>query len=455
MDWLRKRVRNTDDSMTSETVTDTIEASSMQRLDMAEREPREHTMPRGRSAGERHGVRSNATPTLSVISLFAGIGGFDLGFTQAGMEVVAHVEKDANCRKLLAAKFPDAAVLDDVCTAGFGNLPDCDVLAGGWPCQDLSQAGKRAGLAGARSGLFYEYARIAYELQPTFLVWENVPGLLTSDDGRDMLRVVMELQRIGYCGGWRTLDAQFLGVAQRRRRVFGVFTRVDSGAARCAEILSLEEGVRGHPAPRREAREDIAGTIGGSSQSGGFRTTDLDNSGAFVCGTLTQGAHPGSYNGQDAYTGHLVPCCSPVAHTLRGEGADASEDGTGRGSPLVAYRTAGNCGPFEQGDKTACLNTATDPSQNIVANASDVRRLTPLEWERLQGFPDGWTEGFSDSTRYKMLGNAIAVPVARWIGSRIRGNVAGARGGSAGSARADLAEFTADPSHINRISDNA
>lgn len=445
------------------TVADTQEASSVQGVDMAEREPREHTMPRGRSAGERHGVRSNATPTLSVISLFAGIGGFDLGFTQAGMEVVAHVEKDANCRKLLAAKFPDAAVLDDVCTAGFGNLPDCDVLAGGWPCQDLSQAGKRAGLAGARSGLFYEYARIAYELQPTFLVWENVPGLLTSDDGRDMLRVVMELQRIGYCGGWRTLDAQFLGVAQRRRRVFGVFTRVDSGAARCAEILSLEEGVRGHPAPRRETRQDIAGTIGGSSQSGGFRTTDLDNSGAFVVANNTgqgwwnEGEKAATLRcptGSDSTMATLIAYAPQVGHTLRGEGADASEDGTGRGSPLVAYRTAGNCGPFEQGDKTACLNTATDPSQNIGANASDVRRLTPLEWERLQGFPDGWTEGFSDSTRYKMLGNAIAVPVARWISSRICANVAGVRGGSAWEHTGGPSEFSADPSHISVLNES-
>mgnify|MGYP003334990707 FL=1 len=334
---------------------------------------------------------------MRVVSLFAGIGGFDLGFTQAGMEVVAHVERDMKCRKLLAAKFPDAAMLDDVCTAGFGNLPDCDVLAGGWPCQDLSQAGKRAGLAGARSGLFYEYARIAYELQPTFLVWENVPGLLTSDDGRDMLRVVMELQRIGYRGGWRTIDAQFLGVAQRRRRVFGVFTRIDSGAARCAEILSLQEGVRGHPAPRREAREEIAGTIGGSSQSGGFRTTDLDNSGAFVVGTLTQGAHPGSYNGQDAYTGQLVP----VAFSCKDYGGDCGEM-----SPTL--RAMGHLHSHMNGG-----------GQVAIASGLAVRRLTPLEWERLQGFPDGWTEGFSDSTRYKMLGNAIAVLVARWIASRM------------------------------------
>src|SRR5690606_10553137 len=108
-----------------------------------------------------------------------------------------------------------------------------DVICGGFPCQDLSIAGRRAGLAGARSGLFYEMTRITDELQPAFLCWENVVGLLSSRGGRDFLAVLMELERIGYSGCWTTLDAQFFGVAQRRRRVFGVFARRDIGAARC------------------------------------------------------------------------------------------------------------------------------------------------------------------------------------------------------------------------------
>src|SRR5688572_11338881 len=98
---------------------------------------------------------------LRVISLFAGIGGFDLGFERAGMKVVAHVERDPHCLRLLKARFPDAVALDDVCTAGAHNLPPCDVLCGGWPCQDLSVAGLRAGLVnGSRSNLFYELTRL-------------------------------------------------------------------------------------------------------------------------------------------------------------------------------------------------------------------------------------------------------------------------------------------------------
>jgi DNA (cytosine-5)-methyltransferase 1 len=220
---------------------------------------------------------------LRCVSIFAGIGGFDAGFGQAGIETVAIVEIDKNCRKLMAAKFPNAQQFDDARTVGKNNLPPCDIVCGGFPCQDLSVAGKRAGLAGNRSGLFYELTRITHELQPAFLVWENVPGLLSSNRGHDFLAVLTELRRIGYSGGWRTFDAQYFGVAQRRRRIFGVFARRDIGADRCAEILSLAEGVRGHPAPGREARERPAGTLNARTKGGGGLGTDFELGGGLTC----------------------------------------------------------------------------------------------------------------------------------------------------------------------------
>lgn len=297
---------------------------------------------------------------MRVVSLFSGIGGFDLGFERAGFEVVFHAEKDDQCRKLLSLRFPGVLAHSDVSDLRGNDLPGHDVLCGGWPCQDLSIAGARAGLIGKRSGLFYQFTRIAHESKPAFIIWENVPGLLSSDDGRDMCRILMEFQRIGYCGGWRVLDAQYFGVAQRRRRVFGCFARRDIGAARCAEVLSLSEGMRGNPPTRRKERQEIAGTLGGCSQSGGFRTTDLDNNGAFIVGALLPGANPGE---------------------------------------LIASRSVGNPGG--------------------IGTRSGARRLTPRECERLQGFPDDWTKGFSDSARYRMLGNAVAVPVAEWIARRL------------------------------------
>ncbi len=366
---------------------------------------------------------------MKVISAFAGIGGFDRAATQAGHHVVAHIERDAQCRKLLAAKFPQAVALDDVCTAGAHNLPPCDVLCGGWPCQDLSVAGLRAGLVnGSRSNLFYELTRLIRELRPRYFVGENVPGLLSSDGGGDFARVLGEL---GNCGArdiaWATLDAQWFGVAQRRRRVFLV---ADFGGERAGEILSLDESLRGNPAPCREAGKDVAGTLGGSSQSGGFRTTDLDNNGAFICRDVAPTldcsfAQKWGLDNQhvDAGCGHYVTACFDERQvTSKTNRSQCLPDvaGTQHATPhAIAYRTAGNCGPFEQGDKTAALNTATDPNQNIIATRSAVRRLTPCECERLQGFPDDWTAGFADSTRYKMLGNAVAVPVVRWILERL------------------------------------
>lgn len=377
---------------------------------------------------------------LRVVSLFAGIGGFDLGFTQAGMKVVAHVEKDPHCRKLLSAKWPDSVVLDDARTAGKHNLPPCDVLCGGFPCQDLSVAGKRAGLQGERSGLFYELTRITHELQPAFLVWENVPGLLSSNERRDFLAVLIELRRIGYHGGWRTLDAQFFGVAQRRRRVFGVFARADIGAGRCAEILSLHEGVRGHPAPRRETRQDVAGTLGGSSQSGGFRTTDLDNNVAFItafsskdhgadAGALSPTLRAMNYDKSHINGGGQVAIAFGFPAQMSGTQCASAEDL----APVLQSRNPLAVATFQQSSQAGKGTIGYDASGiakpcktqqdgQMIHAGSAVRRLTPRECERLQGFPDDWTAGFADSTRYRMLGNAVAVCVARWIGGRIVAN---------------------------------
>lgn len=320
-----------------------------------------------------------------VVSLFAGIGGFDLGFERAEFTVVAQVEKDKRCRELLAAKWPDAAILDDVCTAGAHNLPACDVITFGFPCQDLSVAGKRAGLAGGRSGLFYEATRIINELKPAYCLFENVPGLLTSSGGRDFELVLCEMDRLGYSGAWRVLDAQWLGVAQRRRRVFGLFSRLDAGAVRCAEILSLPESLRGHPPPGRKAEEDPSAPFGcrvGADRKDAGR---IDNE-------LLTGIQAVGYT-QSSFGGYREGC-----GTLRAAGGDL-----GGGSETLIV------------DIAAC----DDNRRDSVPDRMAVRRLTPTECERLQGFPDSWTAGFKDTVRYRMLGNAVCVKVAEWIARRM------------------------------------
>ena len=442
---------------------------------------------------------------MRVVSLFAGIGGFDLGLERAGFTTVAVVEKDANCRRLLAERFPHAKQFDDVQTVGAHNLLPCDVITGGFPCQDLSIAGKRAGLAGERSGLFYHLTRITHELQPAFLLWENVSGLLSSNGGRDFRAVLAELDRIGYHGAWRRFDAQYFGVAQRRRRIFGVFARADIGAARCAEVLSLAEGLRRHPAPSQKAGEGIARpisscpaggsgwradadtadnllvapTLGANGKAAGSATQQDAESGALIVfgGNNTNGpikvatacnAHGGAVGRQDfesetfvtapltqnPYADRASEESLLLAFSCKDHGADVGQlaptlrsmefdrsHANGGGQIAIAPCLTQNYG--KQPD-----NSDTNAGPAVYPSGNGVRRLTPIECERLQGFPDGWTEGFADGPRYRMLGNAVAVPCAFWIGWRLRAcNAPTTLSDSAQPAGQPAATTTNDPTN--------
>lgn len=204
---------------------------------------------------------------LTAVSLFAGVGGFDLALERAGVKVVAAVEIDKNARGVLAKQFPNTQLFNDVTevtgeqlrAAGF--IPERGIIAGGFPCQDLSVAGKRAGLAGGRSGLYWEIIRLVEELKPKYLILENVLGLLSSNGGKDMGTVIGALVERGYGVAYRVLDAQHFGVAQRRRRVFIVGCLGDDGATP-SEILALSEGLRGNTPSRRKAGQNITADAG-------------------------------------------------------------------------------------------------------------------------------------------------------------------------------------------------
>ena len=247
--------------------------------------------------------------TLTAVSLFAGVGGFDLAMQRNGINVVAAVEIDDKARAVLARRFPDTQLFPDVTkvsahdlrNAGF--VPDRGIITGGFPCQDLSVAGRRQGLAGERSGLFWHIIRLVDELHPRWIVLENVPGLLSSEGGRDMGIVLGALGDSGYGVAYRVLDAQHFGVPQRRRRVFIVAGR-RAGAADSrgpVQVLLEPEGSAGNPAKGRTAGQEPAGTAGNSfagrswagsasrenqaatllNPGAGPRTTDIDG-GTFV-----------------------------------------------------------------------------------------------------------------------------------------------------------------------------
>jgi DNA (cytosine-5)-methyltransferase 1 len=556
------------------------------------------------------------------VSTFSGIGGIDLGLERAGMTTVAQIEINQFCTRVLERRWPHVRRFGDIRGFGAHSLlvadgrgperqqlpgeePDVDraprpvrgralddeggrgddparvdVLTGGFPCQDVSVAGRRAGLAGARTGLFWEFLRVARELRPSWVLLENVPGLLSSNDGRDFAVVLSALAGLGYGVAWRVLDSRYFGVAQRRRRVF-VVGRL--GAPCPPEVLFEPAGCAGDPQAGDLEGADVAGTLGGGAPGDRGRRDDLDSSGAYVAdevayalnashGTHIGQGHSTTYVPEDPDVAHALrarpnashradsdtyvarPLTSSmgkhhdedtdtlvaiqdartgskgqhglgvsegdvmftldqqsrhaIAHTLRAEGSDASEDGTGRGVPMVV--TPPVAAPLTSGShpNSNAPSRHREDDENLVAVTSGpkmwddrgihrggvsetvtptlssyeqpmmiepgVRRLTPVECERLQGFPDHWTAwleergtpdgeglyvprwsgrvkpnrhdrrrgvermrakarglrqlrmagwrivaGTPDGPRYAALGNAVTVPVAEWIGRRI------------------------------------
>lgn len=435
---------------------------------------------------------------------------------------------------VLAHRFPDVPLHGDFTTIEDNQYDPIDLLVGGTPCQSFSIAGLRGGLDDDRGNLALEYLRLAQRLRPKWLVWENVPGVLSSGGGRDFGSILGGLVECGYGFAYRVLDAQYVrvdgfarAVPQRRRRVFVVGYLGDW--RRAAAVLFERESLSGHPAPRRKARERIADslTVGANQCSGKPGDITHDVSPALV--SSGRGVErTGETRGQDPVIA-VQAVANPltarmhkgvnttmdegqtmVAHALRAEGFDASENGTGRGTPLVATAfepgsIGRNAGPSNVSDVVSTLRSnmgdnqpadpysimpmnsgkdykarETDVSQPImaggpvggnqggdyvttpvpfdttqitspqngnnpqpgdpshplaagahapaIASSAAVRRLTPTECERLQGFPDGWTaipwrgkdaDACPDGPRYKALGNSMAVNVMRWIGQRI------------------------------------
>ena len=291
--------------------------------------------------------------------------------------------------------------LHDVREVGRRNLPVCDVLVGGFPCQDLSVAGKRRGLSGERSGLFWEFVRVARELRPAWLVLENVPGLLSSNGGRDMGAVIGGLEDAGYSCAWRVLDSQWFGVAQRRRRVF----IVGHADARCAGAVLFEpEGGTRHPATVRKAGKDVAHALDG--RTGGVSAKE--NQETLVAYTV------GSENANAKERGARKTDTATTLHT-GGNNPSAFQGGQAIVvDPLNARDYKGPCPDRSVGTIVACTLPASEGGVSggyhpLVGTAPDADRV-----REAPGLPRGM-----DSRRYKQLGNAVTVPVLEWIGRRV------------------------------------
>lgn len=386
--------------------------------------------------------------SLTLGSLFDGIGGFPLAATRCGVDPRWASEIEPFPVEVTTHHFPTMKHLGDVTAIRGDQVEPVDIITFGSPCQDLSVAGKREGLDGARSGLFYEAIRIIDEMRretsgrhPRIALWENVPGALSSNKGEDFRAVIEAFVNLvepsaqvpvprsgrwatagmvrggGWSLSWRVLDAQHFGVPQRRRRIFVI---VDFGSERADEILFERQGVSGNSSTGDEARKGAAVDTASGAGGDGFPR---------VSGTLlASGAGLNRPAGCASEVDLLVPVAA--AHPYE-DIAKCVTAGTGK---RYDYDTE-TLGPTSQVVAVDVRNLReTDVAGTLQAKSSGgyslnyinpvrvehrVRRLTPRECERLQGFPDDWTAGGSDSKRYKALGNSVAVPVVEWIMRRI------------------------------------
>jgi DNA (cytosine-5)-methyltransferase 1 len=450
-------------------------------------------------------------------SLFDGISGFPLAGKEFGIQTIWASEIEPNPIKVSEKHFPEIKQLGDVCKIKGSEVTPVDIITFGSPCQDLSVAGKRKGLEGQRSGLFGEAIRIIKEMReatngrfPTYAVWENVPGAFSSNKGQDFKSVLEAFAKTeipmpksgrwttagmvrgnGRSIAWRTLDAQFWGVPQRRRRIFLV---CDFGGQSAPEILFECEGMRGDIEESGKKRKETSGNIRngvkttgyalvghaqyrGGGESGCLRSKGGDCAGGSetlivnqTANTLT--AEEGNRSPRGDGADNLIiktfsfsagqsskartigfdeekaptiragnsgtnqtPTVLCIQHSIIGRKPEAGEQGSGIRDDGKSFTLDGrgqahcvtvDCRNLNENEEISGTLQAKNQGGyslnyiNPIRKGLLVRRLTPIECERLQGFPDNWTEGVSDSARYRMLGNSLANPCAKFVLKRIK-----------------------------------
>ena len=360
-------------------------------------------------------------------SVCSGIEAATSAWHPLGWEPAFFSEIEAFPRSVLAHHYPDVPLHGDFTTIGADQYGPIDLLVGGTPCQSFSVAGLRGGLGDDRGNLALEFLRLADRTRARWLVWENVPGVLSSNGGRDFGAILGGMVELGYGIAYRVLDAQHFGVPQRRRRVFVVGHLGDW--RRAAAVLFERHSLSGDTPPRREKGQGTA--LGFETGFGGGRHTD-------VTPTLDTGCKDGMTRNQSGF-GIVEASTGEISHCLNAGGMGRQDYET---ETLIAQTQFGDIA----GSLTARHDSSPcdDRGMNIVAfggqmstpmwddnlsqtlvSTSAVRRLTPRECERLQGFPDDWTlvphrgKPAADGPRYKALGNSMAVPCMAWIGQRI------------------------------------
>ena len=302
--------------------------------------------------------------------MFSGIGGFDLAMRNLGHEIIGACEIDKYARQVYSRHFPGVPIHNDATQVSPESLPQFDVLCAGFPCQAFSIAGKRRGFEDTRGSLFFEIARIAKEKKPSLLLLENVKGLLSHDKGETFRTIISTLDEMGYDAEWQLLNSKYF-VPQNRERIFIIGHLRGQCARQVFPLGDYDKETNRQIKKLNQARQ-------------GYRVYDTSGIGQ----TLAANA-----GGLGAKMGLIaIPTLTPDREEKRQNGRRFKEDG----EPAFTLNTQDRHGIFD---------------------GTRIRKLTPLECERLQGFPDGWTKGLSDTQRYKCCGNAVTVPVVQYIAS--------------------------------------
>lgn len=364
--------------------------------------------------------------------MFSGIGGFDLAMRNLGHEIVGACEIDKYAQQVYRKQFPGVPIHDDASKVQAESLPQFDVLCGGFPCQAFSIAGQRKGFKDTRGSLFFEIARIAKEKRPSILFLENVKGLFSHDKGETFRTIISSLDEVGYDVEWQLHNSKY-HVPQNRERVYIIG---HLRGQRSRQVFPLG-GIDKKPAKKTIAPVDnipVVNDRGGlreveratcldanyfkghdyhgartmimawsSSGRDGFRETRIKLG---ECNTLNTG--DGCRGQSTANYVALTERRTDEAKAIRKK--SMQEDGVDwsprRGKELV-----------QRDDGLANCVTTGQTKESLITDGIRLRKLTPVECERLQGFPDNWTEGISDTQRYKCCGNAVTVPVVQWIAS--------------------------------------
>jgi len=351
---------------------------------------------------------------MKFISLFAGIGGFDLALTRNGHECVWVNEWDKYASQIYDKNFRTKSDTRDIRTVSTEEIPDHDILVGGFPCQAFSIAGKRGGFDDTRGTLFYEIARILREKHTRLFILENVKGLLSHDNGNTFKTIISTFVELGYDLQWQVLNSKNFGVPQNRERVF--------------IIGNLRGTTRPEIFPIRESNEknDLQINILGHKDCYRRANQIFDPSG------ITETLSTCGGEGQHPCTVALTEKRSEKAKQIRKEMRAKGKDWSPRREKELVARADGLMGTLTSSRnmeniiaKTVRVGGGGSPfgsKQNWDSYKIEgkIRRLTPLECERLQGFPDNWTEGVSNTQRYKMCGNAVTVNVVEYLVSKLK-----------------------------------